>query len=79
MTLKGADLLAWAERKAHEHEHGPGTSVWVRPTLATTIAGAYLRGAIDALAEEAERIRNAAAVGRLGDAAITSEGKAVGP
>jgi hypothetical protein len=65
MILKGADLMAWAERKAHEYEHDSGTAAWARPTLPTLIAESYLRGAIDALEEEKQEILGAAKVGRL--------------
>ncbi len=74
MTLKGADLLAWAQRKAKTWLDGRSPVRSVDEQVAALIAEAYLLGATDALAEETERIRNDAAIGRLGEAAILPDG-----
>ncbi len=66
-TLKAAALLAWADHKAE-------AAGFVGPAVKRLIAEAYLLGATDALAEETERIRNDAAIGRLGEAAILPDG-----
>ncbi len=74
MTLKGADLLAWAQRKAKAWLDDKRTVHSADEQVAALIAEAYLLGATDALAEETERIRNDAAIGRLGEAAILPDG-----
>lgn len=56
MTLKGTDLIRWAQGEAaHWWEQRHDAS---RPPLAEVIAAAYLKGAIHALAEETTRIQS---------------------
>lgn len=63
MTLKGADLVVWAQQQAEREADAPYPSTVLM--LQNVIAKAYLRGAIDALDEERQDILDAARVGWL--------------
>lgn len=66
MTYKGVGLIAWARKKAAEFLTKEAGAPWMVESLEALVAESYLRGAIDALAEETE-------LKKLGRAAADSD------